>query len=150
MLMNSTRTVCLCFRATEARHSGYKCLKPSRNRLTSLYFTKSDFTSFSKGSISVFGFWMKFHFKICQSVVIISMTNQFPRLFWLNYSVVSIKRTGCNKRTGWSKNFIQYMKKQSGWCKNFIQYMKKTIRVVKSFKIVKRSCSLNRYYRVLL
>ena len=27
--------------------------------------------------------------------------------------------------------------------------MKKTIRVVKTFKIVKRSCSLNRYYRVL-
>jgi hypothetical protein len=27
--------------------------------------------------------------------------------------------------------------------------MKKTIRVVKSFKIVKRSCSLNRYYRVV-
>ena len=26
--------------------------------------------------------------------------------------------------------------------------MKKTIRVVKTFKIVKRSCSLNRYYRV--
>ena len=28
--------------------------------------------------------------------------------------------------------------------------MKKTIRVVKTFKIVKRSCSLNRYYRVVM
>ena len=28
--------------------------------------------------------------------------------------------------------------------------MKKTIRVVKTFKIVKRSCSLNRYYRVVI
>ena len=26
--------------------------------------------------------------------------------YFLIYSVVSIKRTGCNKRTGWSKNFI--------------------------------------------
>ena len=25
---------------------------------------------------------------------------------FINYSVVSIKQTGCNKRTGWSKNFI--------------------------------------------
>ena len=33
------------------------------------------------------------------------------------YSVVSIKRTGCNKGTGWSKNFIWYMKKRSGWKK---------------------------------
>ena len=33
----------------------------------------------------------------------------------LKYSVVSIKRTGCNKRTGWSKNLIYYMKKRSGW-----------------------------------
>ena len=66
----------------------------------------------------------------------------------VTYSVVSIKRTGCNNRTGWSKNFIYYMKKRSGWCKKFIQYMKKTIRLVKTFKIVKRSCSLNRYCRV--
>ena len=29
------------------------------------------------------------------------------------YSVVSIKRTGSNKRTGWSKNFIQDMKKKN-------------------------------------
>ena len=36
------------------------------------------------------------------------------------YSVVSIKQTGCNKPTGWSKNFIHYMKKRSGWRKNFI------------------------------
>ena len=33
----------------------------------------------------------------------------------LKYSVVSIKRTGCNKRTGWSKNLIYDMKKRSGW-----------------------------------
>ena len=33
----------------------------------------------------------------------------------VNYSVVSIKRTGCNKRTGWRKNLICYMKKRSGW-----------------------------------
>ena len=60
-------------------------------------------------------------------------------MFWfslkLAYSDLSIKRTGCNKRTGWSKNLIYYMKKK--------------FRVVKNFKIVKRSCSLNRYYRVV-
>ena len=29
-----------------------------------------------------------------------------------SYSVVSIKQTGCNKQTEWSKNFIYYMKKK--------------------------------------
>ena len=38
-----------------------------------------------------------------------------PLLFNFMYSVVSIKRTGCNKRTGWSKNLVYYMKKRSGW-----------------------------------
>jgi hypothetical protein len=28
------------------------------------------------------------------------------------YSVVSIKQTGCNKRTGWPEFFIYYMKKE--------------------------------------
>ena len=29
-----------------------------------------------------------------------------PNFVLFVYSIVSIKRTGCNKRTGWSKNFI--------------------------------------------
>ena len=32
--------------------------------------------------------------------------SKWPRRLNSNYSVVSIKRTGCNKRTGWSKNFF--------------------------------------------
>ena len=54
------------------------------------------------------------------------------------YSVVSIKRTGGNKRTGRAGFFHLLHEKQvcTGWGKNF--------------KIVKGPCSLNRYYRVLL
>ena len=35
---------------------------------------------------------------------------QYIHGFW-RYSVVSIKRTGCNKRTGWSKIFLVHEKK---------------------------------------
>ena len=65
----------------------------------------------------------------------------------VRYSVVSNKGTGCNKQTGWSKNFIQYMKKDQGGKKISFSAGKKKFRVVKNFKINKQSCSLNRYYR---
>ena len=39
-----------------------------------------------------------------------------------NYSVVSIKQTGCNQQTGWSKNFIQYIKKDQGGKKNHLAH----------------------------
>ena len=44
-----------------------------------------------KGGIQIFGYksiFSKQNYIVCE------------------YSVVSIKQTGCNKRTGWSKNFI--------------------------------------------
>ena len=39
--------------------------------------------------------------KLNKSVWLVTNTTEASK-----YSVVSIKRTGCNKRTGWSKNFI--------------------------------------------
>ena len=42
------------------------------------------------------------------------------------YSVVSIKRTGCNKRTGWSKFFFSTWKKEQGGAKIFFSTWKKS------------------------
>ena len=41
------------------------------------------------------------------------------------YSVVSIKRTGCNKRTGWNKFFFSTWKKEQGGAKFFLVHEKK-------------------------
>ena len=57
---------------------------------------------------------IKTNFIMVLWVVILSITDKFletrVKLAFLSlsyyYSVVSIKRTGCNKWTGWSKNFI--------------------------------------------
>ena len=42
-----------------------------------------------------------------------------------NYSVVSIKRTECNKRTGWSKFFFSTWKKEQSGAKFFLVHEKK-------------------------
>ena len=44
----------------------------------------------------------------------------------LDYSVVSIKRTGCNKWTGWSKFFFSTWKKEQGGAKFFFSTWKKS------------------------
>ena len=70
----------------------------------------------------------------------------YPGLLY-NYSVVSIKQTGGNKRIGWAEFFdLLHEKKRTGWCKKYLYHMKNECD--KNFKIVKRPCSLNRYYRV--
>ena len=44
-----------------------------------------------------------------------------------HYSVVSIKRTGCNTRTGWSKKFfLVHEKKEQGGANFFLEHDKKS------------------------
>ena len=65
------------------------------------------------------------------------------------FIVVSIKRTGCNKRTGWAEFFhLLHEKRVQGGAKNIFITWKMRSGWGKNFKIVKQPCSLNRYYRV--
>ena len=48
----------------------------------------------------------------------VDMTEMSKICSELEYSVVSIKRKGCNKRTGGAKFFLVHTKR-TRWCKNF-------------------------------
>ena len=66
------------------------------------------------------------------------------------YSVLSIKWTGGNKWTGWAEFFhLLHEKRVQGGAKDIFITWKMRSGWGKNFKIVKRPCSLNRYYRVV-
>ena len=64
------------------------------------------------------------------------------RRWYIQYSVVSIKRTGGNKQTGGTYSFHLLQGEQRKILHEKSEYGSK------NFKIVKRPCCLNRYYQL--
>jgi hypothetical protein len=58
--------------------------------------------------------------------------------FLIRYSVVSIKRTGGNKRSGWAEFFHLLHEKRVQGGDKYFYYMENEIRVGQKLQIVKR------------